>query len=243
MTEPIVFAHRGASGYAPENTIEAFDLALKMGTRALESDVKLTRDRQLVFYHDFSIGKGTRARPVSFVPLSKLRNYALQSGVEVPTVDEVFAYYEGKDILWSVDASGPGQGWALYRCAKAHGFETQLYMVNEGFRMKIFWERGGMDSNQFVWSIRDFQINHFGIQGILKQCLSRNIQTLNFKLSWLTPEIHAAVTKAGIRVFIWDTHDEESVKAALPYCPEAIYTNYPDVALKAIQEYSPVNNC
>ena len=48
-------AHRGASAYAPENTIAAFDLAIEMGADAIETDVQLTRDRHLVLFHDSTI--------------------------------------------------------------------------------------------------------------------------------------------------------------------------------------------
>jgi glycerophosphoryl diester phosphodiesterase len=48
----LVIAHRGASSYAPENTIAAFDLALQMGARHLELDGHLTRDDYLVVIHD-----------------------------------------------------------------------------------------------------------------------------------------------------------------------------------------------
>ncbi|HMF31561.1 MAG TPA: glycerophosphodiester phosphodiesterase family protein [Candidatus Lokiarchaeia archaeon] len=244
MKEPIVFAHRGASGYAPENTLEAFELALKLGARALESDVKITRDRQLIFYHDFAIGKGIRSYPVSFVSLANLRKYQLKkTGAEVPLVEDVFANLQGQDITWSIDARGPDQGRKLYNLAKKYGFQDNLYMVDTACRIKKAWERSGMNSSQFVWSVRDFQINHFGLQGILDHCKKAGVQTINFKLEWLTPEIHAAVTALGIQIFIWDTHDEENIKKALSYCPEAIYSNYPDVALKIVHDYAASNNC
>src|SRR3712207_7357985 len=43
----LVFAHRGASGYAPENTLEAFELAYRLGAEGVELDVHLTRDHEL----------------------------------------------------------------------------------------------------------------------------------------------------------------------------------------------------
>jgi glycerophosphoryl diester phosphodiesterase len=48
----LIIAHRGASSYAPENTMAAFDLALQMGVSHLELDVHLTRDDSLVVIHD-----------------------------------------------------------------------------------------------------------------------------------------------------------------------------------------------
>ena len=50
-----IYAHRGASGYAPENTLEAFILAAKMGAHGVELDVHLTRDEEIVVTHDESI--------------------------------------------------------------------------------------------------------------------------------------------------------------------------------------------
>ena len=47
-----VIAHRGASSYAPENTFASFDLALKMGAEALETDIRATRDGVLVLFLD-----------------------------------------------------------------------------------------------------------------------------------------------------------------------------------------------
>ena len=48
----LIIAHRGASSYAPENTMAAFDLALQMGAAHLELDVHLTSDDHLVVIHD-----------------------------------------------------------------------------------------------------------------------------------------------------------------------------------------------
>lgn len=52
-----IFAHRGASAYAPENTLEAFELAAKMGADGVELDVHMTRDGELVVAHDEEIGR------------------------------------------------------------------------------------------------------------------------------------------------------------------------------------------
>ena len=51
LIKPVVFAHRGASKYAPENTLASFQKALEMGAQALELDVTLTRDGEVVVIH------------------------------------------------------------------------------------------------------------------------------------------------------------------------------------------------
>ena len=66
VSPPIVFAHRGARAHAPENTIEAFALALRLGATGLESDVWLTSDGEAVLDHDGVVG-ALRKRRISSV--------------------------------------------------------------------------------------------------------------------------------------------------------------------------------
>ena len=64
---PIGFAHRGARAHAPENTLEAFALALRLGATGLESDVWLTADGEAVLDHDGVVGSGLAAPPIADV--------------------------------------------------------------------------------------------------------------------------------------------------------------------------------
>ena len=52
-----IFAHRGASAYAPENTMEAFHLAAKKGADGIELDVHVTKDGEVVVTHDEKIDR------------------------------------------------------------------------------------------------------------------------------------------------------------------------------------------
>ena len=54
---PLVVAHRGSSGSAPENTMAAFRLAVDAGADMIEFDVRMTRDFELVVHHDRSLGR------------------------------------------------------------------------------------------------------------------------------------------------------------------------------------------
>ncbi len=56
---PLVVAHRGSSGTAPENTLAAFRLALEEGAKSIELDVRMTRDFHLVVHHDQSVRRTT----------------------------------------------------------------------------------------------------------------------------------------------------------------------------------------
>ena len=62
LPQPVIFAHRGASAHAPENTLAAFELALQQGADAIELDVKLTVDGHVVVIHDATVDRTTGAR-------------------------------------------------------------------------------------------------------------------------------------------------------------------------------------
>ncbi|MEU2391612.1 glycerophosphodiester phosphodiesterase family protein [Streptomyces sp. NPDC007369] len=61
---PVVYAHRGASAYAPENTLAAVDAALRLGFDWVENDVQRTRDGELVVIHDDTLARTTNAEQV-----------------------------------------------------------------------------------------------------------------------------------------------------------------------------------
>ncbi|MER6201461.1 glycerophosphodiester phosphodiesterase family protein [Streptomyces sp. NPDC001586] len=64
LGEPVVYAHRGASAYAPENTLAAIDLAMRLGFDWVENDVQRTRDGELVVIHDDTLTRTTNVEQV-----------------------------------------------------------------------------------------------------------------------------------------------------------------------------------
>ncbi len=107
---PIVFAHRGASKHAPENTLAAFELAIQLGAPAVELDVKLTGDQQVVVLHDATLDRTTDGKgPLSAHTLEAVKQLDAGShfspefrNERVPTLAEVFAAI-GKRALINVE--------------------------------------------------------------------------------------------------------------------------------------------
>ena len=95
---PMIIAHRGHVAAAPENTLPAFQSAFEQGADGVELDVRMTRDSQLVVYHDRSLDRiGGRRGLVSNATLAEMRALDVGSwlapqfrGVQAPTLDEVF---------------------------------------------------------------------------------------------------------------------------------------------------------
>lgn len=64
LGNPVVYAHRGASAYAPENTLDSIDLAMRLGFDWVENDVQRTRDGELIVVHDDTLSRTTDAEQV-----------------------------------------------------------------------------------------------------------------------------------------------------------------------------------
>jgi glycerophosphoryl diester phosphodiesterase len=105
--EMLIVAHRGASGTAPENTLAAFQQALDIGVGALEMDVHLSRDGEVVVIHDATVDRTTNGTGnVSDLTLSQLKKldagsrFAPQfAGEGIPTLQEVLDLAQGKVII------------------------------------------------------------------------------------------------------------------------------------------------
>lgn len=104
---PLVIAHRGASFYAPENTMAAFRTALEVGADGLEFDVKLTGDGEVVVLHDQTLERTTDGRgSISDFNLEEIealdagRHFGRQyTGERVPRLAEVLDTFGGLGLL------------------------------------------------------------------------------------------------------------------------------------------------
>lgn len=98
LPTPTIFAHRGASAYAPENTIKSFELAVRQHSDAIELDAKLSGDGQVVVIHDQTLERTTdgvgRVADYGLAALKELDaggNFDFSyKGEQIPTLDEVF---------------------------------------------------------------------------------------------------------------------------------------------------------
>lgn len=112
LSKPCIFAHRGASSYAPENTIAAFDLAVKQGADAIELDAKLSADGQVVIIHDQTVDRTTTASgKVSEMKLAELQRLDAGGhfdiafhGETIPSLDQVLEAV-GRRIYVNIELS------------------------------------------------------------------------------------------------------------------------------------------
>jgi glycerophosphoryl diester phosphodiesterase len=104
----MISAHRGASGYAPENTMSAFRLAHELGADGVEFDVHLSADDRLVVIHDDTLDRTTNGRGyVRDHPWSALARLDTGSGERIPLLEEVLDWARRVEMPLSIEMKRP----------------------------------------------------------------------------------------------------------------------------------------
>ncbi len=100
MNKPLIIAHRGASGHAPENTMAAFQLALDQHADGIELDVMLSKDGRLVVIHDDTVDRTTNGNgQVRDLTLAQLKSLDAGNGEKIPTLEEVLNVFGGRFLI------------------------------------------------------------------------------------------------------------------------------------------------
>ncbi len=141
----MTFAHRGAKAHAPENTLEAFALGLRLGATGLESDVWLTADGVAVLDHDGLIGGLGRKRSIASVPRSELPPH-------IPTLKDLYATC-GTGFDLSLDVKDPAAAAPTVAVARAAGAADRLWLCHPEWELVATW-RGPFPEVRLVDSTR-----------------------------------------------------------------------------------------
>ena len=114
----LAIAHRGASGYAPENTFAAFRRATALGAGFIETDLQLSRDARLVAIHDATVNRTTNGQgAVHDMTLAELRRLDAGSwfgsefaGERIPTIEEILEFANKHDVVFYLEMK-PSGSW------------------------------------------------------------------------------------------------------------------------------------
>ena len=130
---PVQFAHRGARAHAPENTLAAFELALRLGATGLETDVWLSQEGVPVLDHDGVIRRGLRRRPIAGVRVAELPQH-------IPTLASLYESC-GADFELSIDIKDDAAFQPIVALAREFGAETRLWLCHPELQVLAEWRK------------------------------------------------------------------------------------------------------
>lgn len=227
-TPPIGFAHRGARAHAPENTIEAFCLGVRLGATGLESDVWLTADGVPVLDHDGIVGRVRRT------PIARVDREALPD--HIPTLAEFYAEV-GTELPLSLDVKDPAAFEATVRVAEQAGAAAQLWLCHPSWTTVAEW-RERSDAIHLVDSTRIAKI----AEGPERRAMSlRNagIEVVNMHHSDWTAGLTTMFHRFGIQCFGWDAQQPRILDGLLAMGVDGIYSDHVDRMVDALGRSVP----
>lgn len=230
LNEPILFAHRGASAYSPENTLESFSLALKLGATGLESDIWATRDGVLVLDHDGVVKSRLRSKPIAEFDRSALpahipsleqllqhcgTHYQLSLDIKDPIVFETI-----EKIVTNIDESMLERMWLCHP-------SSELLMS----------KRESMLHCKLVDSTRLAKIKE-GPERRAANLASSGIEACNMHHTDWNGGLVALFHRFNIVTFGWDMQHESVLENAIRMGLDGVFSDWPDRMIEASKKTS-----
>jgi glycerophosphoryl diester phosphodiesterase len=235
----MVIAHRGASSYAPENTLAAFDLALEMGVRHIELDVDFTRDGHIVVIHDDTVDRTTNGSgPVTSHTLAALRGFdagswfgARFAGERIPTFDEVLARYKGRaHIHTEIKGRSPSLSQRTADLIRKHGMEGKVTITSfQSARLEEM--RAYAPELPMGWLVREVS------DALIAQAHAMGVTQLCPRANAVTPELVRRLHAEGFVARAWSVGTEELMQQVVQSGADGMTVNFPDKLIAYLKSH------
>ncbi len=250
LEHPLRFAHRGSRILWPENTMAAFAGAVQLGYRYIETDVRMTRDRVVVVFHDRSLERTTngsgRVEDQDWSDLVSLdaayRHGAMDGfplrgrGVGIPRLDDVLSTWP--DIHFNIDLKAPRIEWAVAEVVKSLRRSNSVLIASFHDRRVAKFRR----------ITRNTVATSGGPLAVLRLALAartgRRLTTPHaaFQLPYdrrelpIDERLVATAHAAGAQLHVWTVNDAAEMRRMLDLGVDGIITDRPDVLNEVVAE-------
>jgi glycerophosphoryl diester phosphodiesterase len=239
-----VIAHRGASAYAPENTLAAMRKAQQIGAKWVEFDVMLAGEGEVVVIHDFTLNRTTNGRGrVIDTPYNKIAHLDAGSwfapefrNERIPTLVQLLTCLQELDLHINMEIK-PTPGQELTTTRKALEILYQHWPCEKS---------PPLISSGSLACLREARRLHAKcLLGVIADHWSSDWQAISQELmciSWhfnhkiLNSARVAEVQAAGKLVLAYTVNEVERALELFRWGVVSVFTNYPDVILKALQQ-------
>jgi glycerophosphoryl diester phosphodiesterase len=233
---PIPFAHRGGASEAPENTMPAFEHAVRLGYRYVETDVHVTADGVLLAFHDDVLDRVTdRAGAISELPWSVVREAKVDGREPIPRFDELLAAWP--DLRVNVDPKHDGAVDPLVETVRSAGAIDRVCI--------------GAFSDDRLARVRDAlpgvctSLGPAGSLQLAQAVLGEAVPELPSPCAQLpthigdtevvTPALVATAHERGMQVHIWTIDERDEMERLLDLGVDGIMTDRPAVLRELLE--------
>ncbi|RKQ38013.1 glycerophosphodiester phosphodiesterase family protein [Oceanobacillus halophilus] len=233
-----IFAHRGASKYAPENTLPAFDLAYKMKANGIETDVQLTKDNIPIIIHDEKLNRTTNG--IGFVnelTLSEIKKLDAgswfskkYSNTRLLTLEELLEWIKHKPLYLNIELKNNKIDYK--------NLEQMVFDMLENYHLLERTILSTFNPNSVA---RMKEMNHLTGIAFLTSKRNKNLvddakklgaNALHIKYKLLNQAFVQKCHQENMNVRVYTINKVPSMKRCFDYDCDGIFTDVPDIAVK-----------
>ncbi|MBC7695438.1 MAG: glycerophosphodiester phosphodiesterase [Burkholderiales bacterium] len=239
---PIIIAHRGASAYAPENTLKAFEKAIEMGAVVIETDVHQTKDCVVVVMHDLSLDRTTNGKGLikdvnscDFKNLNICHTERRRSDtIHFPTLEETIQLINGRCQLLIEIKKGndyyPGIEKHVVDLIHKYKAESWIRTIHS-FDKKALLNVARQDSNINLQKliVFKFPLVSFNFDKHFNKDDFKNWNGVNVYYRFCSKRVIRKIHKLGKTVYVWTVNDPRKARKLAKRGVDGIITNKPDI--------------
>jgi glycerophosphoryl diester phosphodiesterase len=226
--------HRGAKGHAPENTFASFNLAVELGVSAVETDVHLSRDGEVVLIHDHTVDRTTDGRGfVRDMTLAELKRLDAGAwfdprfaGQRIPTLAELLDWAHDRVGVAIEIKNGPiyypGIAAKVLRLLKEHGMERQAILISFDHLVLREAKMIAPDVATGILYVGRF-VDEVGA------ARAAGADALHPNWAFVTPDLVEKAHAGGLAVSPWCPNDLATIRLLGDMGVDSIGTDYPDL--------------
>ncbi len=248
LNKPLVIGHRGNSGNAPANTMEAIRQAIDIGVDMIEIDVRLTKDRIPVLIHNDTVDETTDGKglvsDMSFDQIRKLDAGSWKDkkykGEKIPSLIEALDYTKDKVCL-SIDLKEEAAIPEVVKAIQdANRVDSVVICGCIEHQAKAIWQ---LDKNLSVLLNTDSKLDRLAkkenkadfIREYIGRACRERFSVLNVNYKFVTDELIYRAHLRGLSVWAWTVDEEENMRQLVEMGIDAIYSNYPERVMKVLK--------
>ena len=236
----LAIAHRGASGYAPENTLAAFRRAVAQGATFIETDLHLTRDAHFIAVHDETVDRTTNGQGhVHQMTLAEVRRLDAGSwfasefmSERIPTLDEILDFSRKNDVVFYLELK-PNGFWG-----GEHALISALRNATEIARSVIIsFDPAILSSLRKIEPTLMTGLLHDGsIDNPFEKALEIGARQLVVRGDLVTPHVIQHARKQDLQVVCWTVNSPAHMRMLASAGVDGIMTDYPDRLLAVLKK-------
>ncbi|MFA5646065.1 MAG: glycerophosphodiester phosphodiesterase family protein [Candidatus Ratteibacteria bacterium] len=224
----LVVAHRGLSSLYPENTLIAFEKAIDLDIDMIELDVRLTKDKKIVVFHDAELHRLTKGSgAISDYTYAELKKFPIKTKRErmavqhIPLLEEVFEVY-GSQGRWRIEIKQEGLEEDLISLIRKYRLEEEVVLIS-------FLLQSLLVARDKAPEIPNGYISGTFSPDMIPMLVKERISLFDLAHPYVTKDVVRTCHRRGIGVLAWTVDEREQMEEMMICGVDGITTNRPHI--------------